>query len=136
MYYSGVCSHCCLFFFKQKTAYGMRISDWSSDVCSSDLRSCDRAPADRARQRRRAAGARHVSGRRLSCRCDALLPESHLSARPAERRIALPGGDAERKSVVWGVSVSVRVDLGSRRIIKKKKKIRCSSYYRYIQKNQ
>src|SRR3546814_5601939 len=33
---------CCLviivvFFFKQKTAYEMRISDWSSDVCSSDL---------------------------------------------------------------------------------------------------
>src|SRR3546814_8021928 len=27
--------HCC--FFKQKTAYEMRISDWSSDVCSSDL---------------------------------------------------------------------------------------------------
>src|SRR3546814_1375707 len=38
-----VCSfhHClCLFFFfKQKTAYEMRISDWSSDVCSSDLSS-------------------------------------------------------------------------------------------------
>src|SRR3546814_3036772 len=37
-------SHCyvmCIFscfFFKQKTAYEMRISDWSSDVCSSDLR--------------------------------------------------------------------------------------------------
>src|SRR3546814_16189460 len=29
---------CCgVFFFKQKTAYEMRISDWSSDVCSSDL---------------------------------------------------------------------------------------------------
>src|SRR3546814_6030522 len=29
---------CCLFFiFKQKTAYELRISDWSSDVCSSDL---------------------------------------------------------------------------------------------------
>src|SRR3546814_10910118 len=39
-----LCSHCCrflvvflFFFFKQKTAYEMRISDWSSDVCSSDL---------------------------------------------------------------------------------------------------
>src|SRR3546814_1334378 len=29
------------FFFKQKTAYEMRISDWSSDVCSSDLRRRD-----------------------------------------------------------------------------------------------
>src|SRR3546814_8954033 len=30
-------SVCSVFFFKQKTAYEMRISDWSSDVCSSDL---------------------------------------------------------------------------------------------------
>src|SRR3546814_8768177 len=30
--------YCFFFFFKQKTAYEMRISDWSSDVCSSDLR--------------------------------------------------------------------------------------------------
>src|SRR3546814_10202650 len=29
----------CFFFFQQKTAYEMRISDWSSDVCSSDLAS-------------------------------------------------------------------------------------------------
>src|SRR3546814_4740507 len=36
---------CCMvvfFFFKQKTAYEMRISDWSSDVCSSDLRDLPR----------------------------------------------------------------------------------------------
>src|SRR3546814_6391901 len=31
-----MCSSYC-FFYKQKTAYEMRISDWSSDVCSSDL---------------------------------------------------------------------------------------------------
>src|SRR3546814_5171461 len=31
------CCNCFVFFFKQKTAYEMRISDWSSDVCSSDL---------------------------------------------------------------------------------------------------
>src|SRR3546814_11374261 len=30
-----------VFFFKQKTAYEMRISDWSSDVCSSDLGTSD-----------------------------------------------------------------------------------------------
>src|SRR3546814_2112719 len=39
---SGVCI--LFFFFKQKTAYEMRISDWSSDVCSSDLE------GDRARR--------------------------------------------------------------------------------------
>src|SRR3546814_15073634 len=32
-----ICCFSCFFFFKQKTAYEMRISDWSSDVCSSDL---------------------------------------------------------------------------------------------------
>src|SRR3546814_5343331 len=31
----------CVFFFKQKTAYERRISDWSSDVCSSDLQAGD-----------------------------------------------------------------------------------------------
>src|SRR3546814_7926390 len=31
------CPYLIFFFFKQKTAYEMRISDWSSDVCSSDL---------------------------------------------------------------------------------------------------
>src|SRR3546814_16230833 len=34
------------FFFKQKTAYEMRISDWSSDVCSSDLVAWDEAFPD------------------------------------------------------------------------------------------
>src|SRR3546814_3171426 len=34
-----------VFFFKQKTAYEMRISDWSSDVCSSDLFRDSREPA-------------------------------------------------------------------------------------------
>src|SRR3546814_8837879 len=32
-----MCVYVIFFFFKQKTAYDMRISDWSSDVCSSDL---------------------------------------------------------------------------------------------------
>src|SRR3546814_2680674 len=37
-----------VFFFKQKTAYEMRISDWSSDVCSSDLTASGR-PGDEER---------------------------------------------------------------------------------------
>src|SRR3546814_7082495 len=44
-----VCGKMCgimiFFFFKQKTAYEMRISDWSSDVCSSDLPSAARFKA-------------------------------------------------------------------------------------------
>src|SRR3546814_9400592 len=48
------------FFFKQKTAYEMRISDWSSDVCSSDLsgrycRACLRGAADGSCRSRRTA---------------------------------------------------------------------------------
>src|SRR3546814_10070180 len=49
---------CLLFVFKQKTAYEMRISDWSSDVCSSDLEQragpvlqADAQPRDAARSR-------------------------------------------------------------------------------------
>src|SRR3546814_17571655 len=39
------------FFFKQKTAYEMRISDWSSDVCSSDLSLRERSPSPSLRDR-------------------------------------------------------------------------------------
>src|SRR3546814_6052314 len=61
---------CCFFFFKQKTAYEMRISDWSSDVCSSDLlcgsdQSGERPQDHRARERpwplRRRQGDRSVA---------------------------------------------------------------------------
>src|SRR3546814_1667611 len=52
------------FFFKQKTAYEMRISDWSSDVCSSDLGAAQAAavlhlgrPVAAARTRRHGPGA-------------------------------------------------------------------------------
>src|SRR3546814_3682957 len=53
---------CIFFFFKQKTAYEMRISDWSSDVCSSDLCSyalfcqCPRRPIKFAHTDHRGAG--------------------------------------------------------------------------------
>src|SRR3546814_3741009 len=55
VYYAGlvcVLVFVCFFFFKQKTAYEMRISDWSSDVCSSDLQGEGReVDPDRARRR-------------------------------------------------------------------------------------
>src|SRR3546814_3608070 len=40
-----------VFVFKQKTAYEMRISDWSSDVCSSDLDGFDREAIEEAIER-------------------------------------------------------------------------------------
>src|SRR3546814_3998759 len=46
-----------IFFFKQKTAYEMRISDWSSDVCSSDLHADGRDEGRRVHPSRRPEGA-------------------------------------------------------------------------------
>src|SRR3546814_6816376 len=43
-----LCWCLCFLFFKQKTAYEMRISDWSSDVCSSDLACQNRSFIDRS----------------------------------------------------------------------------------------
>src|SRR3546814_10838182 len=45
-----------LFFVKQKTAFDMRISDWSSDVCSSDLALADDSPVCGDRRGGRVAG--------------------------------------------------------------------------------
>src|SRR3546814_4509917 len=73
------------FFFKQKTAYEMRISDWSSDVCSSDLRSVHQCI---------------IIGRRFVER-DALLIEHMLNLNPALEPLALglqPREQAQRRN--------------------------------------
>src|SRR3546814_20041682 len=117
--FCDVCFLIIFFFFKQKTAYEMRISDWSSDVCSSDLRrqrhASRRASPRRGRQRAVAGRRRH--GRAIPC---------------LRRRRRAGGGDPagllgggachhpDRKRVVQGKSVSVRVALGGGRIITKK----------------
>src|SRR3546814_2942268 len=62
------------FFFKQKTAYEMRISDWSSDVCSSDLAG---AAAGMGRAERRPAAGGHP----------ALLGLRRALAAPAHRPV-------------------------------------------------
>src|SRR3546814_11796899 len=112
-----------VFFFKQKTANELRISDWSSDVCSSDLHTGRRARGRRtpppARTRARPCCLPPFAERRCrSIRCH--------SPAAACRRTASPSSSAprptDRKSVVSGKSVSVRVVLGGRRIIKKKNK--------------
>src|SRR3546814_15422334 len=85
----------------------MRISDWSSDVCSSDLFNAELYGL--LGQRRLAREGGRLSG--LPDR----LPSIHLTA------LFPHATKQDRKSVVSGKSVSVRVDLGGRRIIKKKK---------------
>src|SRR3546814_9373789 len=71
VYYSFVDFLLMFLFFKQKTAYEMRISDWSSDVCSSDLTEQAfrwSAGVDQRQYRRSRAGARHSSGTSLFSR--------------------------------------------------------------------
>src|SRR3546814_1417830 len=67
------------FFFKQKTAYEMRISDWSSDVCSSDL---PRLPTARWPRHRRPAH------RQSRCQPDSQSPPTR---RPEHHAAFEPG---------------------------------------------
>src|SRR3546814_17503038 len=120
----------------------MRISDWSSDVCSSDLGEVGGA----AHAQRQQDVAEH--GVRMDVGAGALQrlePCVHRGAEDvgvggvidpaaARRRLAAVVAAAvvdllaDRTSVVSGKSVSVRVDLGGRRIIKKKKKKHNTTY--------
>src|SRR3546814_21156371 len=79
----------------------MRISDWSSDVCSSDL----------------------LQQERLHFADDRRLQVAFLQSVPQPQEVEDVGvAHEDRKSVVSGKSVSVRVDLVGRRIIKTKNK--------------
>src|SRR3546814_16417322 len=105
----------------------MRISDWSSDVCSSDLRAIDLVfdGRDGIGFGRVRAGHRFLGKMDLR---DVAAQERHpldldknISAVRKDVLRALGIVGLDRKSVVWGKSVSVRVDLGGRRTIKKQK---------------
>src|SRR3546814_14000483 len=110
-----------ILFFKQKTAYEMRISDWSADVCSSDLVcqpgapnvATPRLPPHPAQTFRRGPdGGRGLRHRPQGDRPPGARDHRGAAGRGRDRR-------GDRKSVVEGTSASVRVDLGGRRIIKK-----------------
>src|SRR3546814_10870759 len=80
-------SYICFFFFKQQTAYEMRISDWSSDVCSSDLI----VEAGHGTEKQRPVNFVHLGARGidvLAC-ADALgiVPREHQGGRSEERRV-------------------------------------------------
>src|SRR3546814_15091562 len=107
----------------------MRISDWSSDVCSSDLHArsvpyCEGQAVRRpfAQDVRNAAllgpGNRVELGEKKYAR---LLPSRNRPACRLTKTWTRCGQRRARKSVVSGTSVSVRVDIGGRRNIKKKK---------------
>src|SRR3546814_2093687 len=79
------------FFFKQKTAYEMRISDWSSDVCSSDL---PRHMED-LRLERRQTRARRRFAAEIADETGELHVISHRRA---------PDGDLDRKDRAVGAA--------------------------------
>src|SRR3546814_10356238 len=68
------------FFFKQKTAYDMRISDWSSDVCSSDL-------LDGRLGRARLCGRRNAVRVAAVAGCAGVLQDIHLAHRAVLDRL-------------------------------------------------
>src|SRR3546814_8041137 len=72
------------FFFKQKTAYEMRISDWSSDVCSSDLQRKSDKEALIALYQRNMAMSSLVTYPELPPVPDAML---YRKSRSEERRV-------------------------------------------------
>src|SRR3546814_11721638 len=99
------------------TAYEMRISSWSSDVCSSDLRRGRRGgalPAVRQEGRHRDRDQARAGRRLLVERVEREAVQHLLLGRPAD-----PGSDVDRQSVVYGKSVSVSVELGGRRSFNK-----------------
>src|SRR3546814_4447727 len=79
-------------FFKQKTAYEMRISDWSSDVGSSDLPGIERRHLDIGRQRQRPVRGGDPSGAEFFA-IGGLIPRlAAVPARIADRVIGRGGG--------------------------------------------
>src|SRR3546814_16530002 len=109
----------------------MRISDWSSDVCSSDLEQAAdhgaRAAPDPPRRSRRAdqpRGPRAIRGVGRAPQ-DPDVGYRQRDARPNQRgrreRIGATEIRKERKRVVEGKRVTVRVDLGGHRKLTKKK---------------
>src|SRR3546814_18184750 len=123
------------FFFKQKTAYEMRISDWSSDVCSSDLPTTSASASFRARRansgfspvRRRSSHRPRSTRGRVPARAQLHAADSVAARWPSVRSVDVRGWSGApssavrathrvdrgvRKRVVSGRSVAGRVDLG------------------------
>src|SRR3546814_14098161 len=102
----------------------MRISDWSSDVCSSDLIEQSFAfrivtgPADEGTHRLRHIVGHGDRGRSIDgfAVIGAILERGHGLSLRADSRLTLR---PDRQSVVEGKSWSVRVDLGGRRLLNK-----------------
>src|SRR3546814_4111819 len=80
------------FFFKQKTAYEMRISDWSSDVCSSDLEDDDRDQPQGQPRHRQAPSEAVGQDRPEGAGCHGPGAADQLLAAELGEQIVDPGG--------------------------------------------
>src|SRR3546814_11213926 len=102
----------------------MRISDWSSDVCSSDLHLT--RPAAQRHLVDDGVLAGDLDRHRIDIGRNGAAAECAPGGKGEHHRAGAKVKDVaeDRKSVVSGKSVSVRVDLGGHRIIKKKKYIK------------
>src|SRR3546814_17874832 len=120
IYVVGVLS-CMFFFFKQKTAYDMRISDWSSDVCSIHV--CFPRTHLALPRKRHSKIFTNVSATHCPSDSDLPHPSGEHGISRLRKRVNnfLRMSTLDRKSVVEGKSVSVRVVLGGGRIITEKK---------------
>src|SRR3546814_1365815 len=88
---------CCdFFFFKQKTAYEMRISDWSSDVCSSDLSYSALEPYVSRSTLQLHYGKHH---RAYVEKTKALAKQLRLADKPLEKIIALTAGQDRHRAL-------------------------------------
>src|SRR3546814_2650401 len=92
-----------VFFFKQKTAYEMRISDWSSDVCSSDLRRGEQAEAAAQHLHVDHHAFLHVDGDAIH-----LVVEADLLM-AIDQRLRLPGADQADDEEIGRASCRERV---------------------------
>src|SRR3546814_5586597 len=104
------------FFFKQKTAYEMRISDWSSDVCSSDLALMPIAPAlvvQACQLLARSAGSMGmVGGQAIDCGSVGMaLDDAQLQQMHSMKTGALLGASVLLGGVVAGAGSSARQGL-------------------------
>src|SRR3546814_18500755 len=100
----------------------MRISDWSSDVCSSDLAGpCANALCHHGAGEQHAELERHVGDDRDRCVLQRMPGDDHPFGQTGEPLEAAEIALQDRKSVVEGNSVSARVDTGGCRIIKTKR---------------
>src|SRR3546814_13750987 len=109
------CVSCLFFFFKQKTAYGCRISDWSSDVCSSDLmHRLGRRPSKIDHRRIEAREDHHLGRRPGDCHIETALAALASQRAEVHRHSARPrvlgpklGRASCRERVCQYVSISV-----------------------------